>query len=508
MQEFVMEESCGGGAVICESSGEYTLPDYMPEVRRVLRLDADATIAGQYENGDKTEVGGDTRYVLLYADAEGQLAAAELDGTFDGVVNIPQGTPMMVYPQVENTSCRLGGPRKVSLRAGISLHPYATRGVTIAPPAVDEVVGTLETLTRPVHISQTAYFHADDLALTESVKCEAGTNVLTTEAKALVREVKCEEGQVRVRGEAWMKALAVNAEGTPCTLQCKIPFEESISCDGVTPDFIGVARSNCRRVSCEATEGGSGSNAVFDVTLILDGIAVKNGIGEVVTDIYATTYEMKPKSETVTGCWYPVMQMANFTVDGSVPRESLGIGDEPLRPVDARAVVTSATCVADGSAAIIEGTLRVSCILACDPADGNYRSESFDLPYKVRISCGEAIPHDTTLTSDVICISCRARADGARLSVDAELGILLIGEGRETVTVIRSAEPDPDAPVIRANDEIIAAYLSDGDTLWSIGKRYHVPLADIVRANSLPDEIMGEPDFAEELDGLTRLMIL
>ncbi len=508
MQEFMMEEACGGTAVTCESTGEYTLPDYMPEVKRVLRVDADASIAGQYESGDRTDIGGDTRYTLLYTDPEGNLAAAELDGTFEGSVNVPAGSPMMVYPRVENASCRLGGPRKVSLRAGISLHPAAYRRVSIEPPVVEEAVGQVEQLLRPMHVSTTAYFHAGDVSLTDSVKCDGACVPLTTNAKVLVREVKCEEGEVRVRGEVWLTTLCNSEAGSPVTLSCKIPFEECISCDDVAPDFTGIAQAGCRRVMCDVTEGSNGWNAVFDVTMNIDGMAVRNSMEEVVTDLYATSYEMKPKQESVTGRYYPVAQMANFTVDGMIPRENFGGGDEPLRVVDARAAVASANCVPDGCVVAVEGELRVSCILACDASDGSYRCESFDMPYKVRINCKEAVPHGTTLTCEVNCISCRARADGARLGVDAELGMTLLGTCAETMEIIRSASPDPDAPVTREEGAIIAAYLSSEDSLWSIGKRYHIPLADIASANSLPDEALEEPSLAHHLDGLTRLMIM
>ncbi len=508
MQEFMIEEAYDGKSVMCESAGDYTLPDYMPEVRRLLRVDADAHIAGRYENGDKIEAGGDTCYTLLYTNDEGHLAATELDGTFEGTVNIPAGSPAMIYPRVETVSCRLSGPRKLSLRAGLELQPHAYRRIAVAPPVVDEVVGDVEMLCRPVHISATEFFHADDLALTESVKCDPGSTPLTTDAKVLVREVKCGEGDVRVRGEVWVTSLANNATGDPYTLSCKIPFEETIACDGVTPGFTGVARSYCRRVSCEIKEGTNGWNALYDVTLVLDGIVAENSLGEAVADLYAMSYEMDPKITSMKSRYYTVMQMANFTVDGSVSRETLGTGDESLRPVDARAAVATANCTVDGSVVVVEGELRVSCILACDATDGSYRSESFNLPYKVRVNCGEIIPYGTEIMCDAACIACRARAEGARLSLDAELGLMLLGTCTEETNIILSAEPNADKPIARAEDEIIAAYLSDGDSLWSIGKRYHVPLTDIARANSLPDEAMAEADFAQHLDGLSRLMIL
>ncbi len=506
-EEFTLEEACDTGVVICESTGEYTLPDYMPEVRRVLRLDADTSVSGQYENGDKTSVGGETRYRLVYTDADGNMASAPLEGTFEGSIPLPQGAPMMVWSRPENVTCRLGGPRRISLKTGVSLHPHAYRRIGFQAPGVPEVAGKTELLHHPMSVATTEFFHAGDIALTDSVKAEEGSEVLTYDGQVLIRQVKCETDEVCVRGEVWLTALCNNTAKKPYTTGCKIPFEETLHCDGVTPEFTGIARANCHLLSCEITEGTGGCNLIFDVSLNIDGMAAKNTVVEVVTDLYATAYEMKPKSERARGRCYPLLQMANFTVDGGARYEDLGCADT-LQPVDARAQVVSSVCTADGAGVLVEGEVRVSCILACEPEDGGYRSECFTMPYKVRVACGEPLPYGTELSCDVTCVSCRVRRDGAKIGADVELGILLIGCLYETADIITSAEPDADAPVPVREGEIIAAYLADGDSLWSVGKRYHVPLSEMVFANSLPDEALDTPDFPQHLDGLTRLMII
>ncbi len=507
MQErFVMEEDCGVGTVSCESQGEYTLPDYMPEVRRVLRLDADATVAGQYENGDKVEVGGETRYTLLYTDTDGHIAASPLDGTFDAVVSVPSGTPLMVYPRMEGAHCRLGGPRRVSVKAGVTLVPHAYHRMEFDPPHVDEAVGKTEVLCHPMQTATTLYFHMSDVALTDTVKCEPDSKLLSCDGKVLLREVKCETNGVRVRGEVWVTSLCNNSEMTPYNISCKIPLDEFIPCDSVTPDFAGIARANCHTLTCNISSGEDGWHATFDTTLNIDGMAAINTEGMAVTDLYAMTYEVKPRTKTVTGRYYPVMQLANFTVDGGIPREEIGCEDTP-KPVNTRASSVTANCSFDGSVITVEGEIRGNCILACEKQDGGYRSEGFHLPYRVRVNCASPIPFGTTITCDVQCISCRARGDGNRLAMDAELGLMLMGCCYDTVEVVTEAETDADAPITREKSEIVAVYLTDNDSLWSIGRKYHVPLADLAHANSLPEEVLSEPDYAPHLDGLSRLVI-
>ena len=82
------------GTYSCEAGGEYTLPDYTPEVRRILRVDCDAAVTGQYDTQDKTEIGGEVTYCLLYLDGEGEVASVTLDGTFSCQIPGGEGVQM------------------------------------------------------------------------------------------------------------------------------------------------------------------------------------------------------------------------------------------------------------------------------------------------------------------------------------------------------------------------------------------------------------------------------
>ena len=49
-----------------EISGEFSLPDYLPDVRRILRVKADPHITGKYMNGERLEFEGEVTMTLIY----------------------------------------------------------------------------------------------------------------------------------------------------------------------------------------------------------------------------------------------------------------------------------------------------------------------------------------------------------------------------------------------------------------------------------------------------------
>ena len=47
-----------------EISGEFTLPDYLPDVRRILRLTSGPRITGKFMNGERLELEGEVSMTL------------------------------------------------------------------------------------------------------------------------------------------------------------------------------------------------------------------------------------------------------------------------------------------------------------------------------------------------------------------------------------------------------------------------------------------------------------
>ena len=126
-ENYMVEQDLTGGVIPVEVGGDYTLPDYMPEVRRVLRVDCQAGITGRYPSGDKTEVGGDCRYYMLYTGENGQISSAPLNGSFECLIPMVEALGGQIPMTIEGVMCRPAGPRRVSMKANLALRPTAVR---------------------------------------------------------------------------------------------------------------------------------------------------------------------------------------------------------------------------------------------------------------------------------------------------------------------------------------------------------------------------------------------
>ena len=61
------------GRVACELSGDFTVPDYLPEIRRLIRVNVTPTAPSKFISGGDVKLGGGVDYTVHYIGADGGL---------------------------------------------------------------------------------------------------------------------------------------------------------------------------------------------------------------------------------------------------------------------------------------------------------------------------------------------------------------------------------------------------------------------------------------------------
>jgi hypothetical protein len=502
-EKFMVEEDVMGGATPLEFGGDYTLPDYMPEVRRLLRVDTRATISGTYPNGDKTEVGGDCHYDMLYTDEEGHIVSAPLDGTFECVLPVHDIEDGQILLHTENILCRPAGPRRVSMKANLTLKPQVVRREEVLDVASQTEGEEVELLRRSMVSADTTLFSKGEIPIGDKVKVEPGSTMLSADGRVLVREVKCKENELEVRGDIWVSCLLATREHIPYHITVKIPYTETIDKDDITPSYKGIAWGRVKNIVTSFTQEENSDILSLDILMDLRGMAFENKILTPVVDLYALQCPEKMKTEPISCRWYPGVAMGNFTVDGALSCDAMGITPGE-HPVDVRAEVTTAQGVVHGREVCVEGEVKLYPIFTCE---NSYVASTGIIPYKVRLQMPELVPDGSSLNIFAECVGCHARMDGSRMVVDMELYVTAIASKIETCQVVTEVTFERECPYMDETGEIIAVYLEGRESLWNVGKRYHACLRDLQNGNGLPEEILTQPEDAQLLDGLARLLI-
>ncbi len=514
-----LRQDIAAAPITQEVSGDYTLPDYQPEIRRILSVRTAVLPSGQYRGNTRVELAGTVACSVLYADAEGKAASVTLPLEYEFSVPLPDDAPTDVLcdSMVENTTCRPGGPRKLTLRTRLRHRVHLLREEDVAPvirgmgaPADED---SLEILRAPIKTMALCGAASAPLSLSDTVHLEESgdtLHVVWCGGEVLINECRMQEGGCLCRGEVWVRALCAPATGTPYIVRTKIPLEEQVPIEHMEPGATCTACGRVTGVDVSITPGEEQAPGTmhFTITAELDAYAAGNRTLQVVRALYSTAYEMNDRYIDRPVCRHMGSCMGHYTVSGSREREECDAAGA-MTVVDADGHLEITQVAVERGRAVISGQVHAQMIYAEAPEGETLTGAlgAADIPLPFRVETDLAIPAGEAPSFEChgTCVSVRGRLEPTALAVDAEIALTLRATATETVHMLAEAEPDRSLPVERGGNRVIVYYPQEGDDLFSVCARYHKKCAAVCQANGLGEG--NEAGNAISLDGVHHLLI-
>ena len=110
------------GSAAKEISADYNLPDYLPDINRLLKVSAKLAESSKYLSGDMLEYDGKVKFYIIYATSDGKIKSADFDADFSGNTAVSGASgdcDILFEPEIASVSCRLQNPRKLTAKAKI-----------------------------------------------------------------------------------------------------------------------------------------------------------------------------------------------------------------------------------------------------------------------------------------------------------------------------------------------------------------------------------------------------
>lgn len=524
--EALVQKDMASDCIYTESVGDFVLPDYLPEIRRVLRVSSRILPAGKYIGGAKAEFAGTVVHSVIYTGEGGGLAAANLSSDYEFSVPLgeeAQNCDPVVFAksEIDSVVCRLSGPRKLSIRTKIKSCPHVlcqhSLEERIEGREVAEDEFSIERLTRYEKTMQTLYGAAQDLPLGDTIKLDgrdaAKVQPVQCEGVVHIVEAKAVAGGVNARGEVWIKCLC-NEQGEeriqPFLMTKRIPFDQFIAIEGVTKDYESRVMGRCAAIDIVCDPDGAGG-MTCDVTVDLEAEAVKNDTIRLTEDLYSTQYQCDCEYREVTLTSLARCAEGNFTVSGSMPRTEGDLaraaavldvgGSAQVENMD----VTQGRCV-------ITGNCKVNALLLCTPENAE-ENEAYELsgaefifPFKVEFENVEVGgPYEWDCPVEII--SGRGRLDGNQLSVDIEIALCPKITEKKRIRAIAKARLNKESPVEKERAALRIYYPEQRETLWEVAKRYHASRKVLAELNELDAISLNDSNCCHSLDGFAYLIV-
>ncbi len=488
-----------------ELSTDLTLPDYLPEIKRLLRVRACVVPPDKYIGAGNAEFSGRIDYSILYTGNDGALYTATesgeyqfstpLESTADFELN--EGLTCHVECIPEGTVGRVAAPRRLSLkcrlRSRVRIWGIKLAEEQVACPDTSQLqrlLGQTEAARRFLGMSEPITLGDEILTDQDS----ADLRIISAEATVFVSEAEARSGAVNCRGEVCLKLLCCheNAPLPPLSLQRRIPFSHMVTVDGVEVNCDACVDGVATDLQISVEDG----RILCEVVILLRAMAQRNETIAYTRDLYSTA----SLSETHTvHCRLPRAERCingNFSLNTTLPLEEAGLR-AGLTPIDLTLTPTVTALECEGGKTVLCGHCRVSALLF----DGEDVSvQEFELPFRYLADGGSNV---TDYDATVEPISCRARTDSERIAIDAELAVCLSTRSEVSFDMLNEARMGD--PLHTSNAMLTVCYPAREDTLWSVAKRYHRPISEIAERNSLA----GAPaaDSPDSLTGISYLVI-
>lgn len=481
-------------AINHEVSEEFSLPDYVPEVRKILLTRAQVLPESKYVSDTTTpptlELGGTVTYSIIYTNEEGMLCALPLNSSYEAKAPILANGATFIDTTVENCTTRVTAPRKLTvktkLKSRIMGFNEKTEGENISPrSSADEIY--IERKTEPRKSLEIMPISLQNIRMNDRLDTSGmeKSKPIWCDASIILSDVKAQGGRVSVRGEVTVKCLLVNGmEET--VINKTIPLVEDVEAEGAIVGDMTSMRARCVSLSISNEENGDKNELFFDLNCELEGEVERNAEIELTKDAYSTKNEMQATYKNIDIFAGLKSQNASFTVSESLKRENDAISkiiDVIADPVYEKAEIKGNKIYFLGKLfAHVIGRSEIN-----DEGTCEYLSDHYEIPIKYETEL-QRVDGEIISRCDFSIGNLNARYDSERFYITTEIFPTFSVYEKSTATVLDKAILKKETEYKTDSSCVRVCFPKETETLWDIAKKYHTTVNKLAEQNGISSE--------------------
>lgn len=478
-----------GTVSLKDQSEDFILPDYLPDVKKVISVFPLCSIKGRFMGSGTLEYEGEVSYRILYVADDHSIKSALFTTGFDeklGGEDFSEECVELIRPLCKNLSARLLNPRKLNIRStnGAEIEVYKRRcflPVLYGARTLDDEQA-LETLVEEVKGSDVLSLRENGLTLSEDISFEAAMptaeELIFSKAALTVQECRVLEGEAQIRGVAEIFCLlsaGKNGEGREewILLSRPLSFSQTLKNEGLHEGGKCFARLLPEGMEFRLREDEFGQKRVveMDVTYLCDLEVFYEKPLSLCLDAYSIEGETE-KNTVEKHFFAPVSQLkGGFSVNESVTLDLPEEGGYSVVCTFAEPFLHVAEEGKNGKA-VLEGECALSLLLKDSAGAPDVRRTTLPLRFVTDVALPEeGLEGQISAKASGI----RCRLDKNQLSCDMELtfgGLLLGATSCSYVDTLRIL-PEKRQKTGRRGS-VILYYPEKDESLFSIAKKYGV----------------------------------
>lgn len=473
---------------------DFSLPDYCPDIQRILKCQVCPNITARNISGDRLNIEGTACIRIIYLDADNmRVRCCENSAPFSTSIDIrctPENAVALTSARTEYINCRAVSPRKVDIHGAFSICAkiYSKNIANISccvsgkdiQQKIENTVGS-----NLVGMGQQQFSINEMLEMGENKP--APEMIIRSDVAMTLSDYKTTPNKVIVKGEAILKILYMDdlESGNLQTMQYSIPISQIIDVPGADENckyiMNGEVLSHDEQIHSE-TEEGSGMIST-EIRIAATVMAYTEKELGVVSDIYSTDHDLKTESQPLKLSKLKDIIKENFSHKSSVDLPETSAS----RIVDVWSDACHAKATAQGDKIVFKGKLNL-CILALDVDNIPFYIEriiEFEQNREFTEASGDIAAEITIVPTSIGYSMQKNNTIDVKIDFDVS-GAIYLSQKHNMIT---SAEADELKPSDKDREASLTIYFaSEGEPLWDIARRYYTSVNAIKQENDISQE--------------------
>ena len=471
------------------------LPDYCPDIVKILRCEVTPILTGNQVSGSQLTVDGVAAARVFYLSDAGCLRSAEYKIPFSRVVEIKPSSSrpvVRVSPSVGYFNCRAVSPRRLDLRGAISLSILVTacreedvvagaEGMGVLTRGEErEVTRVTGQEVRPFTLREELELPSDKPSIRLPLRCSGFARI--TDKKQVA-------GKIVLKGELKLHVFYL-CDGDDNQLDSTdhtVPFSQILDVDGMEEQTRCIVSLQVSSLDVPPKADPDGQSRVLALEAVLEAkvLCHRNETIPLVSDCYSTQYESSCQQKTVS-----LGRLAEAVDESHVYQESVDLPDGAVRILDLWCRVQGEEFSAEAGKATAAGRLLISMFCSMEDGGMEYFDKTEPFTHEIDIDCQR--PMEFLGEFSILDVGFTSSGSG-RAEIRCEIGITGPVYCSEPEAVLTSLTVDEEHPKEKDPSVSLTIYFADaGENLWEVAKRYNTSMEKILADNGLTGTVIGE----------------
>jgi len=468
--------------------GDITLPEYCPDILRILKCTVEPSVHSAQATGERVAVEGAARVHVLYAAEDSTLQSFEQTYPFtraSEIAGLGENAAIRAAVKTEFANARAVSPRRLDIHGMLSIHQQARRR------REDAVLtqlsgGGIQALGDTIKLSSLEALHNTIFPLNEVIEVAPENppvdQILLRRASVIPTEVKAIKNKLLVKGNL-DTTVVYNSRGVkdPVRVAHTMPISQIIEAPGVTEQTANTLRLRVNSLDVTPKPDSNGAARLMEIAARV-AADIKGYVPvelQVVKDAYSTlggialdTRRLETR-ELVESFREPFLAKHSFDFSDGIQGVQLLTAE--LSPPEIGI---------QGDSVQVSGKLKLHAVYSNQ--EGQVENAEKQLPYTFRRVIKKN-GGNLGAEVDVDLLNIQESVNGDHLEVRAELVVNGDVYAAGTATVVNAVNANEEE-VLPARSPLTIYFAAEGEPVWDIAKRYRTTVDSIRQENELTSD--------------------